>query len=180
MRTRIVWLTAICSAIGAVALAHAEDRAMKLTSSAFQQGSAIPSAYTCDGKDLSPPLAWDDIPSGVKSFALISDDPDAPMGTWVHWVLWNVPAAARQLNEALPADASLPDGARQGMTDFGRIGYGGPYPPSGAHRYVFKLYALDAALSLKPGATKAQLEAAMDGHILERAELMGTYRRTGR
>jgi len=153
---------------------------LAVASSAFQSEGPIPSVYTCEGKDLSPPLSWTDPPAGTKSFALISDDPDAPMGTWVHWVLYTLPPATRQLAEAFPTDAKLQDGARQGTTDFGRVGYGGPCPPSGTHRYFFKLYALDAMLDLKPGATKADLEAAMQGHIVARAELMGTYKRQGR
>jgi Raf kinase inhibitor-like YbhB/YbcL family protein len=153
---------------------------LTLTSAAFQDGGAIPSAYTCDGRDLSPPLAWSDPPADTKSFALISDDPDAPMGTWVHWVAYHLAPSMRQLSEGVPRDQELPDGTRQGMTDFGRIGYGGPCPPSGTHRYFFKLYALDTMLALPPGATKSQLEEAMNGHVLAQAQLMGTYRRKGR
>jgi Raf kinase inhibitor-like YbhB/YbcL family protein len=150
-----------------------------LTSSAFQDGEGIPSQYTCDGRDVSPPLAWTAPPPGAKSLALINDDPDAPMGTWVHWVVYNLPPSARQLAEAFPAEPERPDGTRQGMTDFGRIGYGGPCPPSGTHRYVFTLYALETVLSLGPGATKAKLEEAMHGHIVGQAQLIGTYRRRG-
>jgi len=154
--------------------------AMQLTSAAFKQGEAIPALYTCEGKDVSPSLAWTEPPPATKSFTLISDDPDAPMGTWVHWVLYNVPPSRRQLPESFPTDAQLADGTRQGITDFKRTGYGGPCPPSGTHRYFFKLYALDAVLSLKAGATAQQLKQAMQGHILAQAELMGTYRRRGR
>lgn len=153
---------------------------LTLTSSAFTHGGAIPSVYTCEGDDLSPPLAWTDPPAGTTSVALISDDPDAPMGTWVHWVLYNLAPTARRLAPGFPPDGEVKDGARQGMTDFGRTGYGGPCPPSGTHRYFFKLYALDTVLDLKPGATKAQLEAAMAGHILAQGELMGTYRKARR
>lgn len=151
-----------------------------LTCPAFADGAAIPAAYTCEGRDVSPPLAWTEPPAGTKSFALISDDPDAPGKTWVHWVVYNLPASARTLPEAFPAEPELPDGARQGTTDFGRPGYGGPCPPSGTHRYYFKLYALDAALPLAPGATKRQVEEAMQQHVLGEARLMGTYRRKGR
>lgn len=151
-----------------------------VTSPAFKDGQAIPSVYTCEGKDISPPLAWSEPPAGTKSFALISDDPDAPGKTWVHWVLYNLPASARSLPEAFPTDAQRPDGTRQGLTDFGATGYGGPCPPSGTHHYSFKLYALDTTLSLAPRATKAQVEAAMQGHILAQAQLMGTYRKQGR
>lgn len=153
---------------------------LTLTSAAFREGEAIPSQYTCDGEDLSPPLAWTPAPDGTKSLALISDDPDAPMGTWVHWVVYNIPPVLQQLPEAFPADPERADGTRQGATDFGRIGYGGPCPPSGTHRYFFKLYALDTVLTLPPGATKRALERAMQGHILAETQLMGTYRRRGR
>ncbi len=150
---------------------------MQLTSEAFETGGMIPAKYTCDGLDVSPPLRWADPPAGVKSYALIADDPDAPVGTWVHWVLWNIPADARGLEENLPKTAALPNGAQQGTTDFRRIGYGGPCPPSGTHRYFFKLYALDTMLELPSSATKRDLEGAMQGHILGQGELMGKYRR---
>ena len=150
---------------------------MEIKSQAFSPGDLIPSTYTCDGRDISPPLGWTDPPVGTKSFALISDDPDAPMGTWVHWVIWNIPAAARSLEENQPKKDSLPSGARQGTTDFRRIGYGGPCPPSGTHRYFFKLYALDTTLELPSSTTKKDLEKAMQGHVLMQAELMGKYRR---
>jgi Raf kinase inhibitor-like YbhB/YbcL family protein len=152
----------------------------ELTSLAFREGQPIPSIYTCDGKDISPPLAWADPPQGTKSFALINDDPDAPGKTWVHWVVYNIPPSARQLPEAFPSDRELSDGTLQGMTDSGRVGYGGPCPPSGTHRYFFKLYALNAVLSLPPGASKAQLEQAMQSATVARTQLMGTYRRRGR
>ena len=150
---------------------------MKLVSSAFSEGGMIPSQYTCDGKDISPPLQWSDVPEGVKSFALICDDPDAPMGTWVHWVIYNIPDTLRQLPEAVPATEKLSDGTLQGKNDFKRFGYGGPCPPGGTHRYFFKLYALDTKLDLAPGATKAQLLDAMKGHILAEAQLIGKYGR---
>lgn len=152
--------------------------AFQLTSTAFQAGGTIPRKFTCDGPDVSPPLAWSDPPAGTQSFALIMDDPDAPAGTWVHWVLYDLPAATRELTEGLPKQGELPNGARQGRNDFGKAGYGGPCPPSGpAHRYFFKLYALGAKIGLKAGATKAELEKAMKGHILGQAELMGRYKR---
>lgn len=153
---------------------------MIVTSAAFKDGGPIPSTYTCDGEDTSPPLAWTDPPPGTKSLAFINDDPDAPGKTWVHWVLSNLPPSSRGLPAGVPPDEELPDGTRQGMTDFGRIGYGGPCPPSGTHRYYFKLYALDTLLTLAPGATKPQLEQAMQGHVLTQAQLMGTYRRASR
>ena len=151
-----------------------------LTSSAFRNGQPIPSRYTCDGQDLSPPLAWTDPPPGTKGLALISDDHDAPGNTWVHWVVYSLPSTLRQLPDGLPPDEQLPDGTQQGLTDFGRTGYGGPCPPSGTHRYFFTLYALDTRLSVPPRVTKLQLDEAMQGHTLAQAQLMGTYRRKGR
>ncbi len=149
----------------------------ELISSAFSGGEAIPRRYTCDGEDLSPALAWEDAPEGVASFALIMDDPDAPVGTWVHWVLFNIPGTARSLEEGMAPDAQLADGSRHGSNSWGRLGYGGPCPPSGIHRYFFKLYALDEALDLEPGASKEDLLEAIQGHVLAQTELMGTYSR---
>ncbi|VUZ84536.1 putative kinase inhibitor protein [Candidatus Methylomirabilis lanthanidiphila] len=161
----------------AALLIGAGGTTMELKSQVFQSGAMIPSNYTCDGQDVSPPLSWSDPPVGTISFALISDDPDAPMGTWVHWVIWNIPASTRVLEENFPKTASLPNGTKQGTTDFHRVGYGGPCPPSGTHRYFFKLYALDTTLNLPSSTTKKDLEQAMQGHILGQTELMGTYRR---
>lgn len=151
--------------------------AISVSSSAFKEGGMIPAKYTCDGNDLSAPLAWTGIPEGTKSIALISDDPDAPVGTWVHWVMWNIPAAAVGLEEGVPAKPQLPDGSRQGVSDFGRPGYGGPCPPSGTHRYYFKVYAMDTMLDLPSKARKADLVKAMKGHILAEGQLMGKYSR---
>jgi hypothetical protein len=138
----------------------------------------IPKQFTCDGTDVSPALEWSGAPENTKSFSLIADDPDAPVGTWVHWVLYDLPADAKQLAEGVPKDEQLANGARQGRSDFRRMGYGGPCPPPGpAHRYFFKLYALDAQLNLKAGASKADVEKAMAGHILAQASLMGRYQR---
>ncbi len=148
-----------------------------LTSTAFANGAKIPAKYSCDGNDVSPPLQWSDPPQGARSFALICDDPDAPAGTWVHWVLYNVPADARTLPEAIPSNAELADGSRQGKNSWGKLGYGGPCPPGGTHRYFFKLYALDTVLDLSSGANKAQVLKAMEGHILAQTELMGKYAR---
>jgi len=150
---------------------------MELKSSAFEAGGMIPKKYTCDGPDASPPLNWSDVPAKAKSLALIVDDPDAPMGTWVHWVAWNIPPDARSLDEGVPKKDSLPNGMKQGTTDFRSIGYGGPCPPSGTHRYFFKLYALDTALNLPPSTTKKDLERAMQGHVLRQVELIGKYAR---
>lgn len=150
---------------------------IKITSSAFEDGALIPAKYTCDGEDVSPPLQWEAVPEGTKSIALISDDPDAPVGTWIHWVLYNLPAEVKELAEAVPADETLPGGARQGTTDFGRIGYGGPCPPSGTHRYFFKIYALDTEIDLPAGAGKRELLNAIEGHILAQGQLIGKYKR---
>ena len=151
---------------------------IELTSTAFQPGETIPKQYTGDGVDQSPPLRWSEPPPGTKSIALICDDPDAPRGTWVHWVLFNLPPESRALEESVPTTATLGNGAMQGKNDFGNIGYGGPAPPKGKpHRYFFKLYALDVAVDLPTGATKAELEKAMKGHILAEGELMGNYKR---
>jgi len=151
--------------------------AVKITSSAFADGQMIPSKYTCDGRDVSPPLQWDGVPETAQSIALICDDPDAPMGTWVHWVLFNLPADTTKLAEAMGPDETLANGAKQGTSDFGRIGYGGPCPPSGTHRYFFKIYALDSMLDLLAGASKRQLVDAMAGHIIGESRLMGKYKR---
>ncbi len=155
-----------------------EVKKMVLTSPAFKEGEMIPREYTCEGKDISPALQWKGVPEKTRSFALICDDPDAPMGTWVHWVIWNIPATASGLPEGIEPEKELKDGTRQGKNDFRRIGYGGPCPPPGpAHRYFFKLYALDSKLDLRPGATKSELLKAMEGHILAEAHLMGKYKR---
>jgi len=155
------------------------DQAMgfMLSSTSFTEGDPIPQRYSCDGEDISPPMQWTDPPEDTVSFALIVDDPDAPVGTWVHWVLYNLPADTRSLTEAFPSDADLPDGSKNGENSWGRLGYGGPCPPGGTHRYFFKLYALDLMLDIAAGATKDQLLQAMEGHILAESDLMGTYTR---
>jgi Raf kinase inhibitor-like YbhB/YbcL family protein len=145
---------------------------MKITSMAFEQGQPIPSKYTCDGENINPPLEILDVPEGTKSLALISDDPDAPAGTWTHWLVWNINPETGIISEN-----SVPAEAVEGTTSFGKPGYGGPCPPSGEHQYFFRLYALDTVLDLDPGADSAQLEAAMQGHILEQTEVMGVYSR---
>ena len=157
---------------------------MKIESSAFRDGGEIPARYTCEGPDVSPPLAWSGVPVGARTLALDVDDPDAPdpqapKRTWVHWVLYDIPSDASGLAEAVSADA-LPAGTRGGLNDWKRTGYGGPCPPIGRHRYFFKLYALDSALPALKGPTKADLEKAMEGHVLAEATLMGTYRKQGR
>jgi len=149
-----------------------------IQSSAFSEGGAIPKQYTCDGADASPALSWTEAPSGTQSFALIADDPDAPVGTWTHWVIWDIPAQASGLPEGVPKKDTLADGSRQGKNDFKRIGYGGPCPPPGKpHRYFFKLYALGTKLQLNAGSSKSELERAMSGHVLAEAKLMGKFGR---
>ena len=151
---------------------------MELKSAAFQPGSDIPAQFTCDGSDISPPLVWTAPPERTESFALVMDDPDAPRGTFVHWVLYDLPASERELPQDVPRQRMLPSGARQGHNDFGKVGYGGPCPPAGSlHRYYFRLYALDTRLDLKAGATRAQLDRAVRGHVLAQAELMARYQR---
>ena len=151
---------------------------MQITSTAFQEGTILPKQCSADGKNISPALQWNGVPAGTKSFALICDDPDAPRGTWVHWVIFNLPADKHELAEGVPPLEILPDGAKQGKNDFEETGYGGPAPPPGkAHRYFFKLYALDTTLDLNAGATKPEVEAAMKGHILAEGQLMGKYLR---
>ena len=145
-----------------------------LTSTAFAEGAPIPTKYTCDGADVSPPLAWSGAPANAKSFALICDDPDAPRGTWVHWVLYNLPPDVATLGEGTTA-ANLPPGTREGVNDWKRTGYRGPCPPIGRHRYFFKLYALDAPLGDLGQPTKTKLEEAMRGHVVGQAQIVGTY-----
>ena len=152
---------------------------MKITSAAFRDDGEIPRKYTCDGEDISPPIEWNDVPTEAKTVALICDDPDAPRKDFTHWVLFDRPAAARTLQEHVAPRQELPDGGRQGKNDFGKVGYGGPCPPSGSHRYRFRLYALDAELGLPPSATRKDVETAMTGHVLETAELTGVYARSG-
>ena len=152
--------------------------AMKIESPAFAGGAAIPSRFTCDGPDLSPALSWSGAPAGTKSFALICDDPDAPVGNWVHWVLFDLPPSTAGLPEGVAKDRELKPGGLQGNNDFHRIGYGGPCPPPGRpHRYYFKLYALDRPLGLPAGASRQDVLKAAEGHILAEAQLMGKYGR---
>jgi len=151
---------------------------IQVTSTVFEAGQAIPARHTCSGDDVSPPLAWSGVPSQAKSLALVCDDPDAPAGTWVHWVVYGIPPSATAFPEGVAKRDTLADGTRQGTNDFRRIGYGGPCPPLGKpHRYFFKLYALDMAPALAPGATKRDLMSAIEGHILAQGELMGTFKR---
>jgi Raf kinase inhibitor-like YbhB/YbcL family protein len=172
---------AICAALAAGAGESTKKGGgkmqVKVTSAAFDEGGMIPGKYTCDGQDVSPPLSWGSAPEGAKSIALISDDPDAPRGTWVHWVVFNLPPTLKGLPEGIPRKETLDDGGRQGVNDFGRFGYGGPCPPGGTHRYYFKIYILDTSLDLTGRVTKARLLEAMEGHILAEGRLMGRYKR---
>jgi len=151
---------------------------LQITSTVFAEGQPIPQKYTCQGSDISPPLNWMNAPANTKSFALIADDPDAPVGTWVHWVLYDLPPNTTGLPEDVAKTQVIANGAKQGLNTWPRLGYGGPCPPPGKpHRYFFKLYALDTMLDLKPGATKKDIEAAMKGRVLAEGQLMGTYQR---
>ena len=146
---------------------------MRLTSSAFTNEGIIPARFTCDAEDINPPLSWQDAPAGVRSFALVVDDPDAPLGTWTHWTLWNMPSSANSIGER-----QIPPGSVEGKTSFGRSGWGGPCPPSGTHRYFFRLYALDTTFeSLSASTTVSALMNTMKGHVMATAELMGRYQR---
>jgi Raf kinase inhibitor-like YbhB/YbcL family protein len=150
----------------------------QLTSSAFETESSIPQQFSCDGRNISPELSWSSAPAGTKSFALIMHDPDAPIeGGYTHWLVYNIPATAHQLPENVPNQDKLAEGGIQGRNDSGKYGYTGPCPPSGTHRYYFRLYALDSELDSRAGASKASLEKAIEGHVLAKAELLGRYKR---
>jgi Raf kinase inhibitor-like YbhB/YbcL family protein len=148
---------------------------LKLTSGAFNQAGRIPEKYSKQGGNISPPLEWDGVRNSGKSLVLIVDDPDAPSGTFVHWLLYAIPASVHELKEGIPTTPDLPGGMRQGRNGFGEIGYGGPQPPTGIHRYFFRLYELDTEIDLPPGASRQELERAMHGHIIQQTELMGRY-----
>ena len=190
MRDRTLFKRVVCLIIPLVFLCFFQDTGygdsnmrggkqleITVTSSAFTEGGMIPECHTCDGEDISPPVSWTGVPAGAKGLALICDDPDAPVGTWVHWVLFNIPAMTRGLPGSIPPDKVLENGARHGTNDFRKLGYGGPCPPGSTHRYYFKLYALDTELNLESGITKAQLLKAVDGHIVAEGQLMGKYKR---
>jgi Raf kinase inhibitor-like YbhB/YbcL family protein len=152
---------------------------MKLWSTAFDEGAILPPRFTCDGAGVSPPLEWEDIPDGTQSFALVCEDPDAPSGLFIHWLLYKLPAGSRELGEGIPGDEVLSSGARQGTNSFGEVGYGGACPPKGdqEHRYIFKLHALDTDLAVGPGASREELLIAMRNHVLADTQLMGKYKR---
>lgn len=181
MKKNGMWVPVLLAAlIVSLPLGHGEENMKNqilVKSPAFNEGAGIPAEHTCDGADISPPLQWTGVPAEAKSLALIADDPDAPAGDWVHWVLYDLPPDVSQLPAAVPATARLSTGGAQGKTDFGRTGYGGPCPPHGSHRYFFKIYALDTLLRLEPGATKKELLKAMQGHVLAEGQLMGKYQR---
>ncbi len=183
-RFPVLTLTLVIGCSAPEPVPDAKETAMQITSTAFDGNASIPPRHTCDGEDVSPPLAWSGAPAGTWSFVLVVDDPDAPdpaapRMTWVHWVLYDIPADAVGLPEGAAA-GGLPPGTREGLNDWRRTGYGGPCPPKGRHRYFHKLYALDAALGDLGRPTKADLERAMQGHVLAQAELVGTYQRPGR
>ncbi len=181
MRDMSLWLifgSFLCAVAACTAGAINAPSTVKVSSGTFSEGAAIPARFTCKGQDISPALGWSNLPGGTKSIALICDDPDAPMGTWVHWVVYNLPASVDGLPESVPATPTTISGALQGTNSWGKIGYGGPCPPPGKpHRYFFKVYALDEMLPLKPGATRDQLLAQMKGHVLAQGHLMGTFHR---
>ncbi len=173
--SRLVYIILAIALVFPVSNAIGKEETKKgltLSSPVFENNGFIPVQYTCDGKDINPTLSIENIPVNAKSLALIVDDPDAPMGTWVHWVLWNIHPDTKEIKEN-----SLPAGAEQGMNDFRKRRYGGPCPPSGTHRYFFRLYALDIMLNVSPASTKADLEKAMRGHIIEQTEVIGLYKR---
>src|SRR2546430_9740828 len=166
-----LWAIALPVIAYGQASSTAGEKKMKITSSAFQQGGSIPSKFTCDSTDTSPPLQIEEIPSSAKSLALIVDDPDAPSGLFTHWIVWNISPQTNGI-----AEGTAPNGV-QGTSDFGKSGYGGPCPPSGTHRYYFKIFALDRELNLPSATKRNQLDAAIKGHVVARAELMGRYSR---
>jgi Raf kinase inhibitor-like YbhB/YbcL family protein len=150
---------------------------IKVESSAFKEGEMIPAKFTCDGSNVSPALKWSGAPSGTKSFLLITDDPDAPAGDWVHWILYNIPSDVNEIKENIAPEKKFSNGMMHGINDFRKYGYGGPCPPSGVHRYFFKLYALDITLKPEPGAVKKELLKAIEKHILAEGRLIGRYKR---
>jgi Raf kinase inhibitor-like YbhB/YbcL family protein len=164
--------------VAAVAVGGGRTMGFEIKSPAFTQSGMIPRKHTCDGPDVSPALEWTGVPEGAKTLALICDDPDAPVGTWVHWVLYNLPAHVTNLPEGVPTTEKIDQGASQGTNDFGRIGYGGPCPPPGTpHRYLFKLYALDDKIPLAPGTKKKEVMKALENHIIGQSEIMGKFGR---
>jgi len=189
VNTRMLIIVAVLAVLGLAALFMGifspntnlrtpSQSGMTLMSSAFNDGEQIPAKYSCDGEKISPPLAWTNAPAGTKTFLLIVDDPDAPRGTFTHWVIFNIPASVTSLPENVPTNPTLSNGATQGLNGAGRIGYTSPCPPSGTHRYMFQLYALDTQLTLAPSATKQDVLNAMQSHILAQTTLTGLYGRS--
>ncbi len=169
---KAIIIGAFAIAFGAIASFAAGGAKMKVTSSAFQEGGNIPSKFTCDGADVNPAVRFEGVPAEAKSLLLIVDDPDAPVGLFTHWLVWNIDPKTSEI-----AESSAPGGAVQGTNDFPKKGYGGPCPPSGTHRYYFKIFALDQTLDLKPDAKRAEVDTAMRGHVIAQGELMGRYSR---
>jgi len=176
MKQQWLWY-AVLVTILLCAIAKGGTMSMTVSSTAFGSHESVPSQYTCDGPDISPPIAWDSVPLHAKSIALVCDDPDAPGGTWVHWVCYDIPPGTDSLAESQPKTGALACGGKQGKNDFGHTGWGGPCPPSGTHRYFFKVYCLDIMLNLPAGKTKKEVENAMKGHIIDKGELVGVYSR---
>jgi hypothetical protein len=176
-RILLLWILLVSACTSNAAPTSEVDMALELKSDAFVNGQSIPAKYSCTGKNISPALTWSEPPAGTQSFALIVDDPDAPMGTWVHWVLYNIKPDRRSLQEDLPVTGKNidPNAVFVGKNSSGKIGYDGPCPPSGTHRYYFRLYALDTTIGLLPGATRDKILKEMEGHILAQGELMGTF-----
>jgi Raf kinase inhibitor-like YbhB/YbcL family protein len=174
----VIFFGVLLTALPMSGCAEGAEGTIEVRSTAFAEGDRIPSDFTCEGADMSPPIEWANIPSGTKSIAIFVEDPDAPSGNWSHWLAYDLPPSMRQLPPGIPASQGLPAGGIQGRTDFGNAGYSGPCPPQGTHRYFFRVYALDTLLGLKPGATKQELLRAMQGHILAQGQLMGTYDRS--
>ncbi len=179
--TRMILATIVVANLSALSQTKSHASAhmsFELTSPAFTSGAAIPRQYTCEGTDESPELKWGQPPQGTLAFAVVMHDPDAPVGDWVHWVAWNIPATSHGMATNFPRQEQFADGTRQGRNDFHKIGYNGPCPPPGkTHRYFFRLYAVDKSLELAAGASRFQLDSAMKGHTLAEAEYMGSYRR---
>jgi Raf kinase inhibitor-like YbhB/YbcL family protein len=176
MNNKLIYLLIITSIVilasNTMGIEVDETGGLKISSPVFENNRFMPAKYSCDGMDVNPPLLIENVPTNTKSLALVVDDPDAPAGTWVHWVLWNINPDTKEIKEN-----SIPSGAKQGLNDFRQHNYRGPCPPSGTHRYFFKLYAIDTVLNLNPDSTKADLESAMKGHIIEQAQIIGLYRR---
>jgi len=180
MSLKLLLLILLLAIVGCIAKENEVNNMEKISisSEAFKENGTIPDEYTCEGEDISPPLSWQGVPAGSKSIALIMDDPDAPGRTFVHWVIYNIPGSMQKLAKGIPRKEKLADGSLQGMTDFGKAGYGGPCPPQGKpHRYIFKIYAIDKILDLPSKASKEYVETAMKGHILAKGELIGKYAR---